>query len=148
MLVLAFWGTIIMQAIFIVPLGIYLSIISLWKEKSSRFGQTVVSKNVRLYLIFRRNRQFLSILSITFFFAKFSSIFQIAFSKFRSSVYNNFWINNIFLLLLFQIFIGYLLDGAILLVLIQSHVSYVMHRVWSISSPKSDRHVVDNVVND
>ena len=80
-----------MQAIFIVPLGIYLSIISLWKEKSSRFGQTVVSKNVRLYLIFRRNRQFLSILSITyFFFSKFSSIFQIAFSKFRSSVYNNF----------------------------------------------------------
>ena len=62
-----------MQAIFIVPLGIYLSIISLWKEKSSRFGQTVVSKNVRLYLIFRRNRQFLSILSmgilsITYFF--------------------------------------------------------------------------------
>lgn len=57
-----------MQAIFIVPLGIYLSIISLWKERSSRFGQTVVSKNVRLYLIFRRNRQFLSILSITYFF--------------------------------------------------------------------------------
>ena len=56
-----------MQAIFIVPLGIYLSIISLWKERSSRFGQTVVSKNVRLYLIFRRNRQFLSILSITYF---------------------------------------------------------------------------------
>ena len=52
-----------MQAIFIVPLGIYLSIISLWKEKSSRFGQTVVSKNVRLYLIFRRE-----FLSITYFF--------------------------------------------------------------------------------
>lgn len=46
------------------------------------------------------------------------------------------------------LFPGVSLGRAIFLGLIQSHVSHALHRIRKVSTPKSNRHVVDHVVHD